>query len=34
MARNGIQYSDVQQAIDALLARGDTPSMQRAGAES
>ena len=29
MARNGIQYSDVQQAIDALLARGDTPSVQR-----
>ena len=29
MARNGIQYSDVQQAIDDLLARGDTPSVQR-----
>jgi chromosome segregation ATPase len=29
MARNGIQYSDVQQAIDVLLARGDTPSVQR-----
>ncbi len=29
MARNGIQYHDVQQAIDALLARGDTPSVQR-----
>ena len=29
MARNGIQYSDVQQAIDTLLARGDTPSVQR-----
>ena len=29
MARNGIQYSDVQQAIDTLLSRGDTPSVQR-----
>jgi len=29
MARNGIQYSDVQQAIDELLTRGDTPSVQR-----
>lgn len=29
MARNGIQYSDVQQAIDELLSRGDTPSVQR-----
>lgn len=29
MARSGIQYSDVQQAIDTLLARGDTPSVQR-----
>lgn len=29
MARNGIQYSDVQQAIDTLLTRGDTPSVQR-----
>ena len=29
MARNGIQYSDVQQAIDVLLARGDNPSVQR-----
>ncbi|MGP9766420.1 DNA-binding protein [Halomonas sp. AOP13-D3-9] len=29
MARNGIQYSDVQQAIDTLQARGDTPSVQR-----
>lgn len=29
MARNGIQYSDVQHAIDTLLTRGDTPSVQR-----
>jgi|AntDeeMinimDraft_5_1070356.scaffolds.fasta_scaffold01051_1 hypothetical protein len=29
MARHGIQYADVQQAIDALLTRGDTPSVQR-----
>lgn len=29
MARSGIQYSDVQHAIDALLERGDTPSVQR-----
>lgn len=29
MARSGIQYSDVQQAIDTLLARGDAPSVQR-----
>lgn len=29
MARSGIQYSDVQQAIDHLLARGDSPSVQR-----
>ncbi|MGM0857193.1 MAG: DNA-binding protein [Pseudomonadota bacterium] len=29
MARSGIQYSDVQQAIDTLLTRGDTPSVQR-----
>ncbi|WP_404413250.1 DNA-binding protein [Vreelandella aquamarina] len=29
MARNGVQYSDVQQAIDELLTRGDTPSVQR-----
>nr|WP_289143462.1 DNA-binding protein [uncultured Halomonas sp.] len=29
MARSGIQYSDVQHAIDTLLARGDTPSVQR-----
>ena len=29
MARNGIQYCDVQQAIDELLSRGDTPSVQR-----
>lgn len=29
MARSGIQYSDVQQAVDTLLARGDTPSVQR-----
>ncbi|WP_235042297.1 DNA-binding protein [Vreelandella profundi] len=29
MARNGIQYSDVQQAIDVLLTRGDNPSVQR-----
>ncbi|WP_040460768.1 DNA-binding protein, partial [Vreelandella stevensii] len=29
MARNGIQYGDVQQAIDTLLSRGDTPSVQR-----
>lgn len=29
MARSGIQYSDVQHAIDTLLTRGDTPSVQR-----
>ena len=29
MARSGIQYADVQQAIDALLTRGDAPSVQR-----
>lgn len=29
MARNGIQYSDVQHAIDQLISRGDTPSVQR-----
>ncbi|MWJ28184.1 hypothetical protein GPM19_08190 [Halomonas sp. ZH2S] len=29
MARNGIQYPDVQEAIDTLLVRGDTPSVQR-----
>ena len=29
MARSGIQYSDVQQAIDVLLTRGDNPSVQR-----
>ena len=29
MARNGVQYSDVQQAIDTLLAQGDSPSVQR-----
>ncbi|WP_346798239.1 DNA-binding protein [Halomonas sp. Bachu 37] len=29
MARSGIQYADVQQAIDTLLARGDAPSVQR-----
>ncbi|SDN10907.1 DNA-binding protein [Vreelandella arcis] len=29
MARSGIQYSDVQQAVDTLLSRGDTPSVQR-----
>ncbi len=29
MARNGIQYADVQQAIDELLTRGDSPSVQR-----
>ena len=29
MARSGIQYNDVQQAIDHLLARGDSPSVQR-----
>lgn len=29
MARSGIQYSDVQHAIDTLLIRGDTPSVQR-----
>ena len=29
MARSGIQYSDVQQAIDTLFERGDSPSVQR-----
>ncbi|QPL47878.1 DNA-binding protein [Halomonas sp. A40-4] len=29
MARSGVQYQDVQQAIDTLLSRGDTPSVQR-----
>lgn len=29
MARTGIQYADVQQAIDALLTQGATPSVQR-----
>lgn len=29
MARNGIQYADVHRAIDELIARGDTPSVQR-----
>lgn len=29
MARSGIQYQDVQKAIDTLLSRGDTPSVQR-----
>lgn len=29
MARQGIQYQDVQQAIDELKSRGDLPSVQR-----
>lgn len=29
MARNGIQYRDVKQAIDELMRQGDTPSVQR-----
>lgn len=29
MARSGVQYEDVQQAIEALLAKGDAPSVQK-----
>ncbi|GHE19545.1 DNA-binding protein [Halomonas urumqiensis] len=29
MARSGVQYEDVQRAIDDLLARGETPSVQK-----
>ncbi|WP_311947992.1 DNA-binding protein [Halomonas piscis] len=29
MARTGIQYADVRRAIDELIARGDSPSVQR-----
>ncbi|OHV11919.1 DNA-binding protein [Kushneria phosphatilytica] len=29
MARNGVQYQDVQRAIETLIQRGDTPSVQR-----
>ncbi|UYG01810.1 DNA-binding protein [Halomonas sp. LR3S48] len=29
MARSGVQYEDVQQAIETLLAKGDAPSVQK-----
>ncbi|MBW6391838.1 DNA-binding protein [Billgrantia antri] len=29
MARSGVQYEDVQQAIESLLAKGDAPSVQK-----
>jgi chromosome segregation ATPase len=29
MARSGVQYEDVKQAIDALMAKGDAPSVQK-----
>ncbi|WP_111411867.1 DNA-binding protein [Billgrantia lactosivorans] len=29
MARSGVQYDDVQQAIETLLAKGDAPSVQK-----